>query len=73
MIPLELANQLVEIEENVIRHAAEAIGDESNTFRKLLYYGEIYRKAGLNPIYLTTPDYGSYAVSCEETFRKRLN
>ena len=63
----------MEIEENVIIKAAEAMGNEENAFRKLLFYGEIYKNAGLTPIYLVTEDFSSYAVSCVETFGKKLH
>ena len=72
MIPLDLSEQLIEIEEEVIKNAASAMGGE-NSFSKLLIYGEVYKKAGLKPIYLTTKDFNNFAVSCEETFQKKLN
>lgn len=72
MIPLDVSRQLKEVDESLIKDAAEQLGGDNN-FKKLLIYGNIYRKYDLEPIYLTTPDYQSYTVSCRETFGKRLH
>ena len=59
MIPLDLSEHLIEIEEEVIKNAADVMGGGENSFSRLLIYGEVYRKAGLNPIYLTTKDFNN--------------
>ncbi len=73
MIPPNVVPQLIEVEEELIKNAAEVAGGEDNSFSRLLIYGEVYRKAGLTPIYLTTKDFTDFAVSCEETFQKKLH
>jgi len=72
MIPLYLIPYLVEIKESKIKKAAEIMGGE-NTFQTLLFYGEIYRKAGLTPMYMTTENLDSFVVTCPDTFGKPLH
>lgn len=72
MISQELASQLIEIDEEEVKQAADLLNGDNN-FKKVLFLGDIYRRAGLEPIYLATPDMNSLAVSCRETFGKLLH
>lgn len=72
MISKELKSSLITVDEDLIKQAAKLIGGQ-NTFTKLLKYGEEYRRAGLDPIYVSNADMSSFAVTCNETFGQDLH
>jgi|GEM_PF-3306237 len=72
MIPKNLVRHLHEVDEKIIINAADLMGGE-NTFKTLLFHGEIYRKAGLEPMYMTTQDLANFVVTCRETLGTSLH
>ena len=76
MIPFEIAKELLEVPESIIkeyaRHFAED-GQPNNSFAKLLEYAKTFRHAGVNPIFLANKDGTSFAVSSNKTFLKKLH
>ena len=77
MIPFELAKELHEVPESIIkeyaRHFTEIQGIEKNTWVQLLECAKIFRHAGVKPIFLANHDGTKFAVSSDETYLKRLH
>lgn len=64
------------VPERVIIDANEAcvvIGEEENSFGKLLEQGQIYRKAGLTPLYVLNEDNVSLIVTAKELINYQLH
>lgn len=72
MIPFEIAKTLERVPEEQIRNAADHFGPNS-VFKKLIDSAEIYRKANMNPIFLSSKSQDFLTVSSEETFRTKLH
>lgn len=72
MIPLDMIPKLIRLEEAHIQKLADMNGPD-NTFKTLIAHGIKLKQAGLEPIYVMTPDQNSFAVSCDETYGKRLH
>jgi len=76
MIPFEIARELHEVPESIIREYArhfEEEGNTNNSFSKLLEYAQVFRHAETKPIFLANQDGTSFAVSSDKTFMKKLH
>jgi hypothetical protein len=69
----EIAKQLHEVPESMIKEAAEMMGGKDNGYKQLLKAAQIFRHAGATPIFLSNHDGSSYTVSSEETFNRKLH
>ena len=76
MIPNELAKELHQISETMVRDAGEYLkqtGQTINWTTKLLEKADAFRHAGAKPIFLANKDGTKFAISSEETFQKKLH
>lgn len=76
MIPHEIAKELHIVPESVIREAGEfhkSQGQERNWTTKLLEQADIFRHAGMKPIFLANKDATAFTVSSKETFQRKLH
>ena len=60
------------VDEETVISSSEILG-EGNSLEKILESGEIYRKAGLTPIYLHDPKNSQVKVIAEELIGVKLN
>ena len=72
MIPEEIAIDLHEVPEEVIKEFVNSYGDKS-VWKRMSNAAKVFRHAGATPIFLATPDNSQFCVSSEETFRTRLH
>jgi len=62
------------IPEFVVQQASDAIPDDiENSFARLIKAADLYRSAGLTPIFMLDPEYKDIVVICKETFGKKLH
>ena len=62
------------IPEFVVQQASDAITDDTeNSFARLIRAADLYRSAGLTPIFMLDPEYKDLVVICKETFGKKLH
>lgn len=73
MIPAEVTRDFVEVPEEVIKKGAEMFGGDQNNFAQLLYNGSVYRKAGLEPMYMINNNQTMMIVTCRETWAQKLH
>lgn len=66
MIPYEMFKAMDTVDEDWIKHKVDHTKCEEN-YKLLLVYGQMFKKAGLSPIYLATPDGTKFTVSSKET------
>lgn len=66
MIPLEVMRSMVEVDEEMIKQAAEMLGGD-NSFKSLLVMGTKFKHANLEPIYLTDMNQEMFTVTCSQT------
>jgi hypothetical protein len=61
-----------EIDENVLKEAAEITGPDSN-FHKILVQGLEIRNTGLTPVYFYDDVLGAIEITTEEKISNKLN
>jgi hypothetical protein len=62
------------IPEFVVQQASDAIPDDNdNSFARLIKAAELYRSAGMTPVFMLNPNYKDLVVICKETFGKKLH
>lgn len=61
-----------EIDENVLKEAAEITGPDSN-FHKILVQGLEIRNTGLTPVYFYDDVLGAIEITTEEKITNKLN
>ena len=68
------AANLYVVPEHIVRQCAHAMGDdEVNNFRNFLEVAEVFRGAGLTPLYLCTENMKDMRVTTEEFMRKKFH
>jgi hypothetical protein len=72
-IPTEIVDSLQEVPESIITEYAENSKIENSGWKQLLKAAQIFKHAGCEPIFLTTPDESRWVVSSKETFKKKLH
>lgn len=65
-------NNLKIIPEYVLHNCADN-ADQESMFQKCIYFGEIFRKVGLTPMYLCDVDKQKVYVTSKEKMNKQLH
>jgi hypothetical protein len=73
MIPIEITKDFFEVPEEVIIKGAEMFGGDQNNFAQLLYNGTVYKKMGLEPMYMINNSQTMMVVTCKETWGQKLH
>ena len=67
-------NVIEEVPESIIRQSAEILKDvDDNVFKRLIGYADMFREAGMTPVYLYYKTRNVLHVVAAETFGKRLH
>ena len=72
MIPKEVIKVLHEVPEEVIKDAAKFVGGKTSGWHKLLKAAQIFRHAGLTPVFLSNKECSQFCVTSEESYKNEI-
>ena len=61
------------VPKKVVEESNDVIGDDENVFKMLLDHAEVYKLAGMTPMFIYDAERNKMGVVAQETYKKKLH